>query len=83
MAKSLRVESIVIQGDSQLIIGQMNGIYEAKEERMKKYLKKVKLLIKKFKEAIFLQVPREENMDTDALAKATSTDRSMDELDEV
>ena len=83
MAKSLRVESIVIQGDSQLIIGQMNGIYEAKEERMKKYLKKVKLLIKKFKEAIFLQVLREENMDTDALAKAMSTDRSMDELDEV
>ena len=83
MAKSLRVESIVIQGDSQLIIGQMNGIYEAKEERMKKYLKKVKLLIKKFKEAIFLQVLTEENMDTDALAKAMSTDRSMDELDEV
>ena len=38
---------------------------------------------KKFKEASFLQVPREENMEADALAKATSTDRLMDELDEV
>ena len=50
---------------------------------MKKYLNKVKCLTKKFKEASFLQVPREENMEADALAKATSADRLMDELDEV
>ena len=56
LAKSLRVESIVIQGDSQLIIGQVNGTCEAKEERMKKYLSRVKRLIKKFKEADFLQI---------------------------
>ena len=50
---------------------------------MKKYLNKVKRLVKRFKEASFLQVPKEENMEADALAKATSTDRLMDELDEV
>ena len=66
-----------------MIIGQVNGTCETREEWMKKYLSKVKLLIKKFKEASFLQVPREENMEADALAKATSTDRLMDELDEV
>ena len=66
-----------------MIIGQVNGTCEAKEEQMKKYLSKVKHLIKKFKEAIFLQVPREENMEVDALAKAVSADRSVDELDEV
>ena len=60
LTKSLRAESIVIQGDSQLIIGQMNGTCEAKEERMKKYLNRVRCLIKKFKEASFIQVPREE-----------------------
>ena len=60
LTKSLRPESIVIQGDSQLIIGQMNGTCEAKEERMKKYLNRVRCLIKKFKEASFIQVPREE-----------------------
>ena len=47
----------------------MNGTYKAKEERMRKYLNKVKRLIKKFKEASFIQVPREENMEADALAK--------------
>ncbi|XP_075654912.1 uncharacterized protein LOC142625091 [Castanea sativa] len=74
LAKSLRAESVVVQGDSQLIIGQVNGTCEVKEKRMKKYLSRVKCLIKKFKVASFLQIPREENMEADALAKATSTD---------
>ena len=50
---------------------------------MKKYLSRVKCLIKKFKEATFIQVPREENMEADALAKAAFVDGSVDELDEV
>ena len=49
---------------------------------MKKYLNKVKCLTKKFKEASFLQVPREENMEADALAKAASIEGSMDEFNE-
>ena len=53
LAKSLRAESVVVQGDSQLIIGQVNGTCEAKE---KKYLSKVKRPIKKFKEDNFLQI---------------------------
>ena len=53
LAKSLRAESVVVQGDSQLIISQVNGTCEAKE---KKYLSKVKRPIKKFKEADFLQI---------------------------
>ena len=66
-----------------MIIGQVNGTCEAKEKRIQKYLNKVKRLIKKFKEASFLQVPREENMEVNALAKSTSADGSVVELDEV
>jgi len=72
LAKSLGTESIVVQRDSQLIINQMNGKCEAKEEQMKKYLNKVKQLVKKFKETSFVQLPREENMEVDALAKTAS-----------
>ena len=54
MAKSSGAESVVIQGDFQLIICQVNGTYEAKEEQMKKYLSRVKRLVKKYKEASFL-----------------------------
>ena len=82
MAKSLGAESVVDQGDFQLIIGQVNGTCEAKEERMKKYLSKVKHLIKKFKEDSFLQVLREENMEANVLAKEVSADGSVNELDE-
>ena len=34
LAKSLGAYSVLVQGDSQLVIGQMNGTCEAKEERM-------------------------------------------------
>ena len=61
----------------------MNGTCEAKEERMKKYLHKVKRLVKKFKEANFVQVPREENIEANALAKAASANGAMDEYDKV
>ena len=54
LAKPLGAESVVIQGDSQLIINQVNGMCEAKEDRMKKYLSKVKQLVKKLKEASFV-----------------------------
>jgi len=83
LAKFLGAESAVIQGDSQLIIGQVNGTCEVKEERMKKYLNRVKRLIKRSKEANFFQIPREENMEADALANVASTNGLVDELDEV
>ena len=41
LAKSIEAESILILGDSQLVMGKVNGTCEAKEERMKKYLEKV------------------------------------------
>ena len=66
-----------------LVIGQVNGICEAKEDRMKKYLKKVLRLIKKFKKADFIQIPKEENVEADILAKEVSTNEAVDELDAV
>ena len=83
LAKSLGAESILVQGDSQLVMGQVNGTYEAKEERMKRYLNKVRRLIKKFSEAHFVQVLREENMEADTLAKKASVSELTDEFNEV
>ena len=50
---------------------------------MKKYLEKVLCLVKKFKEANIVQIPREENVEADALAKEVSVTGAMDEFDEV
>ena len=50
---------------------------------MKKYLEKVLRLVKKFKEANFVQIPREENAEADTLAKEASVAEAMDKFDEV
>ena len=44
LAKVLEAYNLIVQADSQLIIGQVKGDYEAKEERMQKYLKIVQQL---------------------------------------
>ena len=40
LAKSVEARSILVLGDSQLVMGQVNKTYEAKEGRMKKILRK-------------------------------------------
>ena len=48
LAKSVEAKSILVLGDSQLIMGQVNGMCEVKEERMRKYLSRVMRLMKRF-----------------------------------
>ena len=50
---------------------------------MKKYLEKVLRLVKKFNEANFVQISREENMEADTLAKEALATGAMDEFDEI
>ena len=66
-----------------MIMGQVNGVYEAKEEWMRKYLSRVVRLIKRFKKVDFVQIPREENLEDDTIAKEASANESMDEFDEI
>ena len=79
LVKSLGVESVLVQGDSQLVMVQMNGMCEAREEQMKRYLEKVKQCIKGFTIAQFQQVPKEENTEANLLAKTASTDETVDD----
>ena len=83
LAKSKEAKSILVLGDSQLVMGQINETCEAKEERMRKYLGRVLRLVKKFKKADFVQILREENMEADTLAKEASANEAKDEFDEV
>ena len=66
-----------------MVMGQVNGMCEGKEEQMKKYLEKVLQLVKKFKETDFVQISREENVEADVLAKEASANEPMDEFNEV
>ena len=58
-------------------MGQINGTCEAKEEKMKKYLGKVKQCIKGFTIAQFQQILKEDNMEAGVLAKMTSANEMM------
>ena len=56
-----------------MITSQINGYYECKNERMKKYLEEVKTRIDSL-EVRFVQIPREENKCVDHLVKAASAE---------
>ena len=73
LAKAIGAENMVVHCDSQVITSQINGDYECKNERMKKYLEEVKNQIGNL-EVKFIQIPREENECADHLAKAASTE---------
>ena len=60
-----------MDGSSQLPYDQLNGDYEYKGERMKKYLEQVKKRVDDL-QAKIVQIPRWENEGADHLAKATS-----------
>ena len=64
-------------------MGQVNKTYKAKEEQMKKYLDRVIRLVKRFKEANLVQIPREENVEADILAMEASVNEATDEFDEI
>ena len=54
--------------ESRLIVGQVKGEFEAKDERMQGYLSQVKCLQLKFDSFDLLHIPRNGNAHADSLA---------------
>ena len=54
--------------ESRLIVGQVKGEFEAKDERMQGYLSQVKYLQSKFDSFDLLHIPRNGNAHADSLA---------------
>ncbi|XP_030932161.1 uncharacterized protein LOC115957947 [Quercus lobata] len=85
LGKALGTKNLLIQSNSKLVIGQIKGEYEAKEERMQKYLKLARQLAQEFDTVEFIQIPRSQNMGADEVSKlasskeeGTSTDLAME-----
>lgn len=72
LALELRVRDIEIFSDSMLVVNQINREFQAKEERMAKYLGKVYTLLNRFENHLVTRVPRSENVEADALARLAS-----------
>ncbi|XP_024032036.1 uncharacterized protein LOC112094694 [Morus notabilis] len=78
LAEHLKVGAIDIFSDSQLIVNQVKGQYQTRDEKMAAYLKKVKETLEKLSAYDIQQVPRVENSNADALARlATSKDAEL------
>jgi len=60
---------VIVEGDSQLVIRQMNGEYEVRAPHLKAYHAWLHELAKGFRKVEFRWVPREENAVADALSK--------------
>ena len=67
-------KSIKLFLDSRLVVGQVRGEFEAKDERMQGYLSQVKCMQSKFDSFDLLHVPRNGNAHADSLVMlATSS----------
>ncbi|XP_071933203.1 uncharacterized protein [Coffea arabica] len=73
VARKMGAESLRIYSDSQLIVNQVLGSYEVKEDPLKRYAAKVHELRSLFSQFILEQVPRSQNKRADALSKLVST----------
>ncbi|KAL0423218.1 UNVERIFIED_CONTAM: Retrovirus-related Pol polyprotein from transposon gypsy [Sesamum radiatum] len=72
LALAAGAKRIVIYSDSQLVVNQVQGSYEA-DEKMAKYFSKAKSMLGKFEEASVAQVSRANNATADQLAKLASS----------
>ncbi|XP_075478978.1 uncharacterized protein LOC142519843 [Primulina tabacum] len=72
-AREVGASRIILFSDSQLITQQIKGIYEAKDDRMLKYLRLFRAQAESFMDWSIEQVPREENSEADALAKMAAS----------
>ena len=71
-------KSIKLFSDSRLVVGQVKGEFEAKDERMRGYLSQVKIIQTKFESFSLLHVPRSGNAHADSLAMlATSLTQNL------
>ncbi|KAL0445551.1 UNVERIFIED_CONTAM: hypothetical protein Slati_1683000 [Sesamum latifolium] len=72
MAHEVGARHLLAYSDSQLVVKQVEGIYEAKEENMVQYLQQITELKTSFESFQTIQIPREENVKADCLSKLAS-----------
>ncbi|KAL0409403.1 UNVERIFIED_CONTAM: Ribonuclease HI [Sesamum radiatum] len=72
IAREVGVRHLIAYSDSQLVVKQVEDIYEAKEDNMIQYLQQIAELKTSFKSFQIIKIPREENIKADCLSKLAS-----------
>ncbi|SPT18244.1 unnamed protein product [Triticum aestivum] len=77
LAKELGIRQILCYGDSDLVVQQSSGDWDAKDANMASYRFLVQQLSGYFEGCEFLHVPRNDNEQADALARIGSTQQAI------
>ena len=78
MIHRMKGKSVTMFSNSRLVVGQVKGELEAKDDKMRKYLTRVKYLQKNFESFDLQHIPKSGNTHADSLATlATSSDQSL------
>ncbi|XP_074372209.1 uncharacterized protein LOC141712961 [Apium graveolens] len=72
LALEVGAVNLIVRSDSELVVNQVNGGFQARGPRTELYMRCAKCLLGKFSSARLESVPREENSNADALAKMGS-----------
>ena len=73
-------DEIVIKGDSQLVIHQMNGTWQIKSETSKKFVPEIRRLLRSRKMR-FIWIPREQNAEADLLSNLAYSQQGREPTD--
>ncbi|XP_060202210.1 uncharacterized protein LOC132630671 [Lycium barbarum] len=76
LAKGLGAEIIEAKCDSLLVVNQVTGTFEVKDDRMRRYREKLQVVLRRFKEWTLEHVPQDQNNKVDALANLGSSGES-------
>lgn len=72
MAGGLGIQDLVVYSDSQLVVLQVTGEYETRDDRMTKYMTSAIELLCGFQHTRVVQIGREKNAHADSLASLAS-----------
>ena len=76
----VKAEAIQIFGDSQLIINQLIGMYECKEDTLWRYYAECQRLLREFPHVSFQHILRAQNQEANRLAQSASGYRVIQEI---
>jgi ribonuclease HI len=78
--KEAKAISVEIFGDSELVIKQLNGQYECRNDILRNYYEECKEIMKSFQLVILQHIPRENNGEANKLAQNASGYRENQEV---
>jgi ribonuclease HI len=78
--KEAKAISVEIYGDSELVIKQLNGQYECRNDILRNYYEECKEILKNFQLVILQHIPREHNEEANRLAQSDSGYRENQEV---